>query len=376
MGTRFNGRYSVRSSISHPYILGAVRIFGCPKPFSAGKQRVNRLEMSNRKLSVTELPSIFEGKDRTRNTRYWYTTVTNPDSPRENVEIVDQFRMQNPHLFLTNDEVDANPDILRGRNDWKRRQDFRNGNKFRKDGSVRDSWGDTHDFQGQSYDRFGRPYGSFDDGGSYEYHGYSDSYKPSGFFMTRNQLESNRSRKRKPSRKNDPSEPLSHSKVNGLMYGLKTDYARTRYLQSVRDNPNSHPQTVANLQRFRDLHPNLFMDEGQAYRMAVERKTGNVTKGQGRSYFTAGSQNIDISGYQRDYDKETWDKTWLPKHQFDAMPNRKKSLYSKFVKNRDRNVNSKQALGIVASETARPDDKQYTVEIVREHPAIFFKSKR
>ena len=62
--------------------------------------------MATRRLSPTEVRPIFEGKDRRRNTRYYHAMATNPDTPPENMEMVDQFRMDHPEMFLTNEEIE------------------------------------------------------------------------------------------------------------------------------------------------------------------------------------------------------------------------------------------------------------------------------
>ena len=67
---------------------------------------------SKRKLSASDLSALFGGRDRVRNTKYFHTMLTNPQTPRENLELVDQYRRQHPDQFLTNEEIEANPRLF------------------------------------------------------------------------------------------------------------------------------------------------------------------------------------------------------------------------------------------------------------------------
>ena len=296
---------------------------------------------TKRKLSVSDIPSLFQGKDRVRNTKYFHTMLTNPETPRENLELVDQYRMQHPEEFLTNEEIEANPYIFR-----------KNTNRYRPRGY-------TNPYSGEEFDARGNPVGGFHDGGrDYNYGGgYRQKYYSN--------------RKQYGGRKNDPSQTLTPSKVNSLMFGLKSDYARTRYMQKVCENPQSNPQTVENLMRFRDQHPQMFVDEGLADRMAVERlRSSQRYRPRGQYANTGYRRSV------RDYDRDSWNEAWMPAEDYDSLPQNKKSLFTRFFVSRDRNRNSKLALRILSDPQSSQEDVSAVRDIVNERPKLFFKNPK
>ena len=297
---------------------------------------------SKRRLSASDVASLFQGRDRVRNTKYFHTMLTNPETPRENLELVDQYRMQHPEQFMTNEEIEAKPYLFR-----------KSGNRYRPRGY-------TNPYSGEEFDARGNPVGGWHDGGrDYQYSGYRQYNN----FVVR----------RQNTRKNDPSETLTPSKVNSLMFGLKSDYARTRYLQKVRDNPQSNAKTVENIMIFREQHPDMFVDENLAYRMAVNKAkspTGYRPRGPNANY----GKNSRRSA--RDYDRESWSEAWMDKDSYDSLPQSKKSLFTRFFISRDRNRNSKLALRILADPQSSQEDVSAVRDIVNERPKLFFKNPK
>ena len=157
------------------------------------------------------------------------------------------------------------------------------------------------------------------------------------------------------------------------MFGLKSDYARTRYLQKVCENPQSNPQTVQNVMVFRDQHPDMFIDERLADRMAVERSRspqGYRPRGPRPNY------SAPVRGSARDYDRDSWSEAWMSKDDYDSLPQNKKSLFTRFFVSRDRNRNSKLALKILADPQSSQEDVSAVRDIVNERPKLFFKNPK
>ena len=329
---------------------------------------------SKRKLSASDLSALFQGRDRVRNTKYFHTMLTNPQTPRENLELVDQYRRQHPDQFLTNEEIEANPRIFqRGiKNTYRER-----GRSYLPDGTSYNL------YNGEGYDRYGSPMDGFHDGGDPDY-GYRGSGYGGGYGgrpLGRQKFNRLRQGFGMPpvSRKNDPSKELRPSDVNKLMYGLKSDYARTRYMQKVISNPQSNPQTVDNLMVFRAQHPQMFVDDSLADQMASARQMAPQggyqrprNQYQGRPY-TRDPGNRPV---RRDYDRESWGEAWMPKEEYDSLPQTKKSLFTRFFMSRDRNRNSKLALRILSDPQSSQEDASAVREIVNERPKLFFKNPK
>ena len=321
-------------------------------------------------MSDAEIPALFQGKDRIRNTKYFHTMLTNPNTPRENLEMVDRYRRQHPEQFLTDQEIQANPGIF-----TKRKQQYRvPGRGYLPDGRS------VNLYNGESYDRYGYPEDGFHDGG--EEYQYRPREYGAGYDRPLSRKQFNQLRKGlglpPVSRKNDPAKPLTATEVNNLMFGLKSDYARTRYLQKVRDNPQSNPETVDHLLIWQSQHPQMFVDENIASQMAQARKMDpkNRSPQYGRGQYRQGNQYGGSKPSARDYDRESWGEAWMAKEEYDSLPDTKKSLFTRFFMSKDRNRNSKLALRILADPQSSQEDATAVREIVNERPKLFFKNPK
>lgn len=321
---------------------------------------------NNRKLSPTEIGSLFEGKDRTRNSRYVHTLMSNPNTPDENVEMIGQYVISHPEQFLSDEEIAKNPNV------------FKKAAPYRRKDRLYDGGGYSYDASGQCYDPAGNMVGGWHDGGSEQ--SFRDPYRPSKYRMSKGEIRSFRRGMNLPPVKNDPAQVMSPTKVNDLMFGLKSNYARTRYFQKVRDNPESNIETVDNLILWKDQHTDMFVDEKTADRMAAERKN---SRGQFGNRYQNGYQNGYRSGYggqgyqsrsARDYDRESWDGSWKSKDDFEGMSQNKKSLFSRFFGSKDRNKNSKLALKILVDPQSSQEDVTAVRDIVNESPRLFFRN--
>ena len=68
----------------------------------------NDLDNGIQKLTPSEVTRIFSGMSPLKATRYYNRIMTNPNSPAQNIDIVRQYREQNPHKFLSDDQLRGN----------------------------------------------------------------------------------------------------------------------------------------------------------------------------------------------------------------------------------------------------------------------------
>ena len=319
--------------------------------------------VTNRKLSPTDIRPLFEGKDRRRNTRYYHTMATNPDTPPENMEMVDQFRLDHPEMFLTNEEIEADPTVFQSR---RRGRGHRNGYRTSANG--------------EDYDPSGNMVRGWNDGGTP--YMYRDPYRSSGYHMTRAELDSRRggsgAYRRRPRNPRDPSAVMSDEELKATMNGIRTPYRRTKYADRVIMNTDSNPENVDKVIAFKDANPGMFLTEEQMKEVESKPRIPfrSPYKGGYRGNGYGGQYNGRPGPSPRDYDQKSWNENWQTREQYDAMPQGKRSLFSKFIRSRDRNRNSKLALKILSDPQSTQENIQYTQEIVREHPNIFWRPKR
>ena len=116
-----------------------------------------------RKLSPSELSQMMSGMSPQRATRFYNKCMTNPDTPQENINLLRQFRDQNPQMFLSEDQMKGD----RGyKGSWVFGKGFSGGFREKPWGGVRDSDGFSYDPHGNRYDNYGNLVTGFTDGGS------------------------------------------------------------------------------------------------------------------------------------------------------------------------------------------------------------------
>ena len=139
-------------------------------------------------LSPSEVSRIFGGMSPLQATRYYNKCMTNPNTPDANLDLLRQFRFQNPNKFLSEDQMKGS---RKSQGSWISGKgysgDYRNGGN----GRVY-SDGYSYDSQGYAYDPSGNMMGGWQDGGS-ERHFFprKDSYAAGGGFFRRRQKEDN-----------------------------------------------------------------------------------------------------------------------------------------------------------------------------------------
>ena len=99
------------------------------------------------KLSPSEVTRILSGMSPLQATRYYNKCMTNPNTPVENVNLLMQFRAQNPNKFLSEDQIKGS---RRSKGSWMAGKGYSGGWKDKSNGRVYS--------QGYSYDAYGRAY--------------------------------------------------------------------------------------------------------------------------------------------------------------------------------------------------------------------------
>ena len=304
----------------------------------------NNLDNGIQVLSASETSRIFGGMSPLKATRYYNKIMTNPNTPKQNIDIVRQYREQNPQKFLSDDQMRS-----QGRGNtgvWSRGRGFSGG--YAPRGMVRDGDGFYYDQNtGQRYTPYGRDDGFQDGGdemrfqGNGRANGFSNYYgaayqRPRGGYFGRG----NRNQRR------PISDVRSYDDLYQTVSSLKSDVARTRYFQKVVGNPQTPEETKQNLVRLRNNAPHMFApdDVAQAAGPQVQRR-----------------------GF--------WAAHWKSQEEFDAMAPKEKKFFVKAFQGRNRTGNAAYALKVLTNPAASPEDKQACANVVQKNPDLYFNRK-
>lgn len=293
------------------------------------------------KLTPSEATRIFAGMSPLRATRYYNKIMTNPNTPQENLNIVRQYREQNPQRFLSDEQMAGQ----RNTGSWIRGKGFSGG--YVPKGMMQDGDGFYYDRDGNRYGFDVTPDGQIQDGGTgYKFQGNG---RPNGFsryygaaYQTPRRGYFGRGRgQRRP-----VSEVRSYDDLYQTVSGLKSDVARTRYFQKVLSNPQTPEETKQNLVRLRNNAPHMFASDEDA--------------------IAAGPQ-VQRRGF--------WAAHWKSQEEFDSMTPKEKKFFVKAFQGRNRNGNSSYALKVLTNPEASPEDKQAVCSVVQKNPDLYFKRK-
>ena len=286
------------------------------------------------KFTPSEVTRIFRGMSPLKATRYYNKIMTNPDSPKENIDLVMQYRQQNPQKFLSDEQMRSQ----RNTGVWSAERGF--GGGYRRRGRNYDSDGFSYDQYGNRYDNRGNSTDGFNDGGSERFQG---NWSPNGFseYYGAHSQRPRFRRQRKPI-----SEARSPQEVESTIRGLRSNVARTKYFDTVIGNPESNIETVDNLIAFRDANPHLFASEEEV--AAAPRQSS------GRGGF--------------------WSTFWKPQEEFAAMSPKKQKFFVRAFQGRNRARNTAYGLRVMTNPNTSNDDKQAMSEVVNENPGLFFKN--
>ena len=304
----------------------------------------NNLDNGIQVLSASETSRIFGGMSPLKATRYYNKIMTNPNTPKQNIDIVRQYREQNPQKFLSDEQL-----MSQGRGNtgvWSRGRGFSGG--YRPKNMVQDSDGFYYDQNGQRYDFNVTPDGQIQDGGSgYRFQGNGRANGFSRYYgaaYQRNWVNNGRGRGR---RQQKPiSEVRSYDDLYQTLSSLKSDVARSRYFQKVIGNPQTPEESKQNLVRLRNNAPHIFASDDVAQ--------------------AAGPQ-VQRRGF--------WAAHWKSQEEFDAMAPKEKKFFVKAFQGRNRGGNASYALKVLTNPSASPEDKQAVTNVVQQNPDLYFKRK-
>ncbi len=366
-------------------------------------------------LTASEVTRMLTQMSPLQATRYYNKCMTNPKTPMENVNLLMQFRAQNPDRFLSEEEMKGS---RKSQGSWMSGKGYSGGWKDRSNGRVY-SQGYSYDSQGRTYDPSGNETGGWHDGGI--------DPKEYGFVYGDDYVKNNGYRNKKPI-----SQARTYAELGETLKGFNDPVRGRFYLEKIINNPESNPETVKNAQQFLEKGSILIADDDQIarYRASHPRNNG---QGQGQGFFkkffqkpidqarspeeianTVGHLKSNVAR-TRYYDKvisnpnsnsETVDnliayrnanqhlfasdgevqaaphddsfrsRFWKPKEEFDAMSPRKKMFFVGAVNRKSRQKNCAYGLRVTTDPDTSPADKQAFTEVVNENPGLFFKNPK
>ena len=285
------------------------------------------------KLSPSEVSRMFNGMSPQKATNYYRAVMTNPDSPKENIDLVRQYRQQNPQKFLSDEEM-----MSRRRSGvWMVEGNY--GRGFGRRNRTYDSDGFSYDQYGNRYDAYGNMTGGYNDGGSEAFRGNGNPNGFSDYYGAANQ------RPRRGFRR-PISEERSYDELGQTLMSFGSDVARTRYFMKVANNPETNPETLNNLVRFRNNNPQIFASDEEA------KANGPTMKPR--------------QGF--------WSQFWKSEDDFSAMEPKKQKFFVRAFQGRNRARNTAYGLRVMTNPVTSAEDKKAMAEVVNENPGLFFKS--
>jgi len=300
------------------------------------------------KLSASEVSSRMGRMSPRQATSFYNRCMVNPDTPQENILLLRQYREQNPDRFLSDEQMRSS----RGSTGFGSRK----GGWFREKGNhVIDGDGFSYDRDGNRYDAYGNADTGFRDGGSgWSFRGNGNPNGFSSYYGAANQGSPNRYRNdgnpnsgsngnRRPI-----SEARSYEELGQTLMSLGSDVRRTRYFMKVANNPDTNPETLNNLVRFRNNNPSIFASDETA------KEAGPQMQGRRRGIFS---------------------NLWKSEDEFKSMAPKKQKFFVRAFRNRNRARNTAYGLRVMTNPTTSQDDKVAMAEVVNENPGLFFKGR-
>lgn len=370
------------------------------------------------RLTPSEVTRMLSGMSPLQATRYYNRCMTNPNTPDTNLSLLRQFRAQNPDRFLSDEEMAKIPRKAQG--SWVSGKGFSGG--YRRKDRVYDSDGFSYDDQGRAYDRFGRESGSWHDGGDADYYGY----------VTADKIVSRRGSGRPFRRKGKPiSEPRSIEEIGETLKGMNDPIRARFYLQKIKDNPESNPETVRNAQHFIDVGSTFIASEEQFEQYKANRAVRPQTAGK-RGFWQSVRRPVSEArspdeiaatvtnlrsnvARTRYFDKvisnpesnpQTVDnliafkdanpglfasseeaanapreggfksRFWKPQEEFDAMSPKERKFFVGAMYRNNRAKNTAYSLRVLTDPDTSQDDRDAMVNVVRRNPLLFFRSAK
>lgn len=289
------------------------------------------------KLTPSEVTRIFSKMSPLKATLYYNKCMTNPNTPKDNVDLIMQYRKQNENRFVSDDELKSS----KNKGSWFKGKGYDGGYREKQYGRTYDDYGDSYDNRGKRYDRYGNEYGGFRDGGREPDYRVAERGGFSNYYGAGKKVRDTFFRK-------PIGEARSYEEVDRTVSNLKSNSARVKYFDKVVSNKESNSETIKNLIAFRDRNPDLFKKSEED----SPRRGGNY---EGRGF---------------------WASLWKPKEEFDSMSPRKKQFFVGAYKRRDRAKNTAYSLRVMVNPTTPDSDKRTMAEVVNENPRLFFSKDR
>ncbi len=295
-----------------------------------------------RKLSPSELSDMMDRMNPISATRFYNKCMTNPDTPDANIALIKQYRAQNPEKFASMEQMNGN---RRYQGSWLASTGDMSRRSFREDRIV-DSDGYSYDKFGNRFDNRGNNTAGFHDGGSEPFQGNGNPNGFSNYYGAGRQMRSGGFFGRRNNRDRRPiNEARSYEELGQRLMSFDSDIARTRYFMKVAKNPETNPETLNNLVRFRNNNPQMFAsdDDAVAHGPTMQPRRGG------------------------------WGNHWKSKDEFDSMTPKKQKFFVRAFQGRNRARNTAYGLRVMTNPVTSVEDKQAMSEVVNENPSLFFK---
>ncbi len=286
---------------------------------------------------------MMDGMNPIRATRFYNKCMTNPDTPRANIDLLMQYRAQNPEKFASVDQT--KPEDRRYWGSWI--ADGGLSRRHFRDERIFDSDGYSYDKFGNRFDNRGNNMAGFNDGGSERFQGNGNPNGFSNYYGAGRQMRSGGFFGRRNNRDRRPiNEARSYEELGQRLMSFDSDIARTRYFMKVAKNPETNPETLNNLVRFRNNNPQMFAsdDDAVAHGPTMQPRRGG------------------------------WGNHWKSKDEFDSMTPKKQKFFVRFFQSRNRARNTALGLRVMTNPQSSPEDKQAVTEVVNENLGLFFKN--
>lgn len=286
--------------------------------------------------SYEEIAATFDAMSPWKATKYYQRSMSNRNTPDENAKHMMAYMKDHPEKFLSEEQ-------MRGARSgsWSYGRGFSGGPYYRRSKDrVYDGDGFSYDAYGNRYDGYGRNSDSFSDGGREPFQGYGNPNGFSNWYGAANYRNKPRRRKSKPI-----GEARSYEEIDNTVRNLKSNVARTRYFMKVQSNPETNPETMQNLARFRNSNPGLFASDQDAI---------------------AAGPTMQRRGF--------WSGLWKPKEEFDSMSPKEQKFFVNAFKRKNRANNTSYSLRVLTNPNTSDEDKDAMVNVVRKNPLLFFRN--
>ena len=296
------------------------------------------------KLSASEVSARMGRMSPRQATSFYNRCMVNPDTPQENILLLRQYREQNPDRFLSDEQMRSSTQASGSTGSGGR------GGWFRERGHhVVDGDGFSYDRDGNRYDAYGNPDTGFTDGG--DGRRFRGNGNPNGFsryYGAANQAPPNGYRGNgRPANRRPISEARSYDELGQTLLSLGSDVRRTRYFMKVASNPETNPETLNNLVRYRNNNPSIFASDEAA------TEAGPQMQGRRRGIFSG---------------------LWKSEEEFKGMTPKKQKFFVRAFRNRNRARNTAYGLRVMTNPVTSHEDKVAMSEVVNENPSLFFRS--